>query len=140
MAVVRGVGIALPVGQRVVLAVVGDPLGDGALAGHGPRDCPEGRHEPRGLEGAMREQPVEADGDAQPAEHVHGREHHEVDRAESEVLADGADVGRMLKHRRPGLPVLLSSDGLVAPNEMSGAIDRVIAKDPLPYSELAELT
>ena len=49
---------------------------------------------------------------------------------------NGVDVGRMIKHCRPGLRVLLSSDGSFAADEMAGAIDRVIAKDPVSYAGL----
>lgn len=53
---------------------------------------------------------------------------------------NGVDVGKMIKHRRPGLRVLLSSDGSVPASEMVGAIDRVISKDPLAYTDLGAMT
>jgi len=48
----------------------------------------------------------------------------------------GIDLGRMIKHRRPSLRVLLSSDGVVSVDQMAGAIDGVVAKDPVTYIHL----
>ena len=44
---------------------------------------------------------------------------------------DGLDVGRLLKKNRPDLPVLLSSDGVFAADELTGAVDRIISKNPV---------
>ena len=66
----RRVRVALLVGVRVVPAVVGDPLDDGALdgerAGHRQRDPQRAL----GLERAVREVPVEADRDPETGHHV----------------------------------------------------------------------
>ena len=51
-------------------------------------------------------------------------------------VADGADIGRRLKSMRMDLDVLLSSDGTFDLKELSGAIDGVIGKDPVPLSSL----
>lgn len=51
---------------------------------------------------------------------------------------NGIDVGRMVKQGRPNLPTLISSDGWVSAEEMTGAIDRVIPKEALSYSRLKE--
>ena len=52
---------------------------------------------------------------------------------------DGFDVGRLLKKSRPELPVLLSSDGAFAADQLIGAVDRIISKNPVPlhWLELA---
>jgi CheY-like chemotaxis protein len=52
---------------------------------------------------------------------------------------DGLDVGRLLKNHRAGLRVLLSSDGVLTPGELVGAIDRTIGKDPVGLAALSSL-
>ena len=52
---------------------------------------------------------------------------------------DGLDVGRLLKNHRAGLRVLLSSDGVLTPGELVGAIDRTIGKDPVGLVALSSL-
>ena len=66
------------VGEGVVLAVVGHPGGDRALDGHRARGGDDPAQPRLGLEGAVREQPVEADRDAQAGDQVHHREHDHV--------------------------------------------------------------
>ncbi len=51
---------------------------------------------------------------------------------------DGLAVGRLIKKCRPDLPVLLSSDGIFAESELTGAIDRVISKNPLGLEQLCK--
>ena len=79
---VRAVRVALDVGVRVVLAVVGDPVEDRAL--HAQLAQPRERAlEPRvDAEGAMRQQPVEADGHPHRGREVHHRKDREVDRVD----------------------------------------------------------
>ena len=70
--------IAVLVGERVVLPVVGDPLRDRALHGHRAEDR-ERRAEPlRRLEAAVREQTVEPDGVAERARRVEDEEQDDV--------------------------------------------------------------
>ena len=52
---------------------------------------------------------------------------------------DGLDVGRLLKKSRPGLPVLLSSDGVFQAGELTGAVDKTIGKDPVDLGVLQSL-
>jgi len=52
---------------------------------------------------------------------------------------DGLDVGRLLKRHRPGLQVLLSSDGVIPPSELVGAVDMAIGKDPVRLATLSAL-
>lgn len=49
---------------------------------------------------------------------------------------NGIQIGKALKSRRPDLPVLLSSDGYFEPSELSGAVDRVISKQPVAFDRL----
>jgi CheY-like chemotaxis protein len=49
--------------------------------------------------------------------------------------ADGLAVGRMVKERRPGLPVYLCSDAELGGAQLAG-IDRRIAKEPVAFAEL----
>lgn len=53
-------GVAVAVGEGVVLAVDGDPEHDGALCGHASGDAPQGGDEGAGGEGAVGEEAVEA--------------------------------------------------------------------------------
>jgi hypothetical protein len=82
---VRRVWIALPVGVGVVLAVVGDPGHDRALDRHGAEPREHVLDRLVGLEGAVREQPVEAERHAEACEHVHDREDREVAPVEPRV-------------------------------------------------------
>ena len=83
----RRVRVAVAVGELVVLAVVGDPADDRALdreaAGDGQRDLDPAV----GLEGLVREEPVEAGGDAEPGDHVH--DHGDDDIAPAQPAAPG---------------------------------------------------
>ena len=80
---VRRVRIAGLVGHGVVLAVVGDPLGERALHRHAAEDG-EGRLERRpGLEAAVREVAVEADRRSERAEDVEAGEQREVEPVEA---------------------------------------------------------
>ena len=49
---------------------------------------------------------------------------------------DGLEIGRLVKARRPGLPIYLSSDAVVTEAECVGAVDRVIGKFPLDLRNL----
>lgn len=51
---------------------------------------------------------------------------------------NGVDVGKKLKKDRPNLPTLLSSDGWISQEEMTGSIDHVIPKEPMTYRRLKE--
>jgi hypothetical protein len=75
---VRAVRIALEVGERMVLAVVGDPRGDRALDRHRPHDRERRAQRPARRERAVREVTMKADGDAEAGDDVHQREHDEV--------------------------------------------------------------
>jgi CheY-like chemotaxis protein len=50
---------------------------------------------------------------------------------------DGLAVGRLLKKHRPELRVLLSSDGVISPHELIGAIDVTIGKNPVGLAALS---
>ena len=120
---VAGVGavrVALFVGERVVLAVVGDPVDHAALQRHRAEDRQRVAQPRARLEGAMGQQPVEADGDADRRQQVHDREDHEVARAEEVIPQqhrghdhrqkrdhDGGDVGVALEagHLSLGIPM-----------------------------------
>ena len=82
---VAGVGavrVALFVGERVVLAVVGHPVDHRALQRHRPEDRQRVAQPRARLERAVGEQAVEAHRDAHRGEHVHDREDRQVARAE----------------------------------------------------------
>ena len=49
---------------------------------------------------------------------------------------DGLEIARMVKAKRPGLPIYLSSDAAVTEAECAGAVDRVIGKFPLDLRHL----
>ncbi len=98
---VAGVGavrVALFVGERVVLAVVGDPVDHRALQRHRAEDR-ERVAQPRArLEGAMGQQAVKADRDAERGQQVHDGEDRQVARPEEVVpqhhrCADHAEEG-----------------------------------------------
>ena len=75
---VRAVGVALLIGEGVVLAVVRHPRDHGPLDG-GRAERGEGEAQPRlGREAAVGEQAVEADGDAESEENVEGNEDQQV--------------------------------------------------------------
>jgi hypothetical protein len=75
---VRAVGVALAIGEGVVLAVVCDPRDDGTLdrgrAEHGEDESNGGVC----LERSVGKEAMEADCDAEPGEEVHDREHEHV--------------------------------------------------------------
>jgi hypothetical protein len=75
---VRAVGIAGTVGERVVLAVVGDPGDHRTLDRRGPEDREDRADRGPRLEAAVREQAMEADRHAQPRQHVERHEDHDV--------------------------------------------------------------
>jgi hypothetical protein len=72
------VRVALLVGVRVVLAVVGHPRHHGTLHGQGAEDRERVLDRLEGLEGAVGEQPVEAERDPVAADHVHDQHHREI--------------------------------------------------------------
>ncbi len=63
---VRAVRVAEAVGEGVVLAVVGDPRDHGSLDRYRSEDREQPADVAVRLERAVRQQPVEADGDAEP--------------------------------------------------------------------------
>ena len=75
---VRAVGVALLVRERVVLAVVGDPLDHRALDGRRAEDGPHRAQRPAGLEAPVGEEAVVADRHAEADRHVHDREDDQV--------------------------------------------------------------
>jgi hypothetical protein len=85
---VRAVRVALLVGVRVVLAVVGDPVDDRALDGHRSGGGEQVLDRPRRPERAVREHPVEPDGHAEPGDEVHREEQGEVVQADDVVPED----------------------------------------------------
>src|ERR1700710_2904807 len=75
---VGAVRVALDVGEGVVLAVVGDPGDDRALDRDRAGDRQQAVQPGLGLEGAVGEVAVEADGDPEAAEDVHAEEEEDV--------------------------------------------------------------
>ena len=71
-------GSPVLVGEAVVLAMRGDPFDHRPLDGHRAEHGQQRSHRAAGLEAAVGEQPVIADGDAQPGERVGDREHDQV--------------------------------------------------------------
>ena len=82
---VRRVRVALLVGERVVLPVIGDPLGQRPLHGHAAEDR-EGRLDGSArLEGAVGEVAVEPDRDSECANDIHCDHDRDVDGMERDV-------------------------------------------------------
>ena len=75
---VRAVRVAGLVGETMVLAMGRDPLDHRPLDRHRAEHREHGAHRAARLEAAMGEQPVVADGDAQPRQEVHDRQHDQV--------------------------------------------------------------
>jgi hypothetical protein len=82
---VGAVRVALFVGERVVLAVVRHPVDHAALQRHRAEDRQRVAQPWARLEGAVREQAVEADGDAQRGQQVHDGEYRQVAHAQEAV-------------------------------------------------------
>src|SRR5579862_2315173 len=76
------VWVAFGVGAGMVLAMVGDPLSYRSLKRHRAKDCKRHTQRSSRFEGAVREQTVVADGDAEPGRDVEGAEQDEVERTE----------------------------------------------------------
>ena len=103
---VRAVRVARAVGEGVVLAMVGDPRDRRSFDRGGAERREHPAHERRGLEGAVGEHPVEADGHAEAREDVHDQEDEDVvpaqpvapdlpgDDAEAEDGQDGDRAGQ----------------------------------------------
>ena len=81
---VRRVRVALLIGERVVLSVIGDPLGQRPLHGHAAEDR-GGRLDGRARLEGTREVAVEADRDAESAPHAHCDDDRDVDGMERDV-------------------------------------------------------
>src|SRR6201996_8700621 len=93
----RGVRVAFPVAVLVVPPVVGDPVEHRALNGHGPAYRQRDPQAGPGLERAVGEVPVEADGDAEPGHPVEDqRDDHVVPAEEAPAPGqrDGGDQGQ----------------------------------------------
>ena len=85
------VRVVVVVAVLVVAAVHADPVEDCALGGHAAGDGPEPANRRGGLEGAVGEKAVVADGDAQPGDEVESQEEPQVDHPEA--AAPGEDHG-----------------------------------------------
>ena len=79
---VRGVRVALLVGERVVLAVVGDPGDHRTLDGHRAEHRDHGLECPRGFERAVGEHPVVAERHAEAGDHVRADQQGQLERAD----------------------------------------------------------
>ena len=82
---VRRMRIAVLIRERVVLAVICDPLGERPLHRHAAQDRERRLHRRARLEGAVREVAVEPDRDAEGADHVHPGHDREVARVEGDA-------------------------------------------------------
>src|SRR5438477_5985 len=80
--------VTLPVGECVVPAVVGDPLGGIALQPRGAGDGEDDAQRTVGLERAVREVAVEADPDAESADEVHREAKSKIKPGESPAPGD----------------------------------------------------
>ena len=78
-------GVSLLVGVGVVLAMVGHPVHDRTLNGERPEDREQIAQGAVGLEGAMGQQAVVADRDAQPRRQIHAGEQLEVERIDAVI-------------------------------------------------------
>ena len=90
------VRVALAIGEGVVLAVVRDPRDHRPLDRGGAERREHEAQRARGLEGAVCEEAVEADRDAEPREDIHDREHDHVravQQAVPQLPADEAERG-----------------------------------------------
>ena len=79
------VRVAFLVGERVMLAVVGHPLGHGSLDRHRAENCERCAYRFRGLEAAVGEQPVEANRRSEARQHVQDPEDSHVDPREGDA-------------------------------------------------------
>ncbi len=82
---VGAVGIAVAIGEGVVLAVVGDPGDDRPLDRRRAEYGEDPAYGWGGLEGAVREEAVKADGDAEARQHVDDREDDHVRKVQQPV-------------------------------------------------------
>ena len=100
LADVRAVRIALLVGEGVVAAVVRHPADHGALDRHRAENGEQVLDRLEGLEGAVGQQAVEADGDAGSRQEVHDHEQRQVERADPLVpqQRDGCEEGDERQH------------------------------------------
>src|SRR5579863_3284331 len=78
----RRMRVAFGVRAGMMLAMVGDPLSYRSLKRHRTEDCKRHTQRPSRLEGAVREQTVIADGDAEPGRDVKDAEQDEGERTE----------------------------------------------------------
>jgi hypothetical protein len=83
------VRVALAVGVLVVTAVLGRPQRDRALDGHATRDHERDAQGAAALEGAVGEEPVVADGDAEDAHEIHDDGDHHITRADAPAPGGG---------------------------------------------------
>src|SRR5206468_7917680 len=84
--------------MRMMLAVLGHPADHRPLEREAAENGPEDAERPRGLEAAMREEPVEPDGDAETREDVEDEQDRDVRRPDGD--APQADHGGRERRRR----------------------------------------
>jgi hypothetical protein len=75
---VRTVRVALPIGERMMLAMVGHPRDDRALDRRRAKDREHSADRARGLERAVSEQAVKAHRHTEAGKHVQQQEHEDV--------------------------------------------------------------
>ena len=126
---VRGVRVALLVGVRVVLAVVGDPVEHRALQAHRAEHGEGVLDRLVGLEGAMGEHPVEADRDAGAVEEVG---HREIPRSiQSTHWFHSSTTAAMSPRKGTTTPIRLAMrSALVMPMEADAQADRILVRLP----------
>ena len=112
---VRGMGIAVRVAVLMMAAVHRDPFEDRAFNRHGTHDAEDEFDKAAGFKGAMAEEAVIADSDAQGDEQVHADEEAEVEPVKSAAPEhdDAGDQSREGSEDRDKIDDALEIGGLV---------------------------
>ncbi len=130
---VRAVRVALFVGERVVLAVVCHPVDHAALQRHRAEHRQRVAQPWTRLEGAVGEQAVEADGDAERAQQVHDREDRQIARPEEVIPQDHSrrDHAQEGDNHRGDVGVALQASHLAQPTPRAAGVTRGRPKTPI---------
>jgi hypothetical protein len=131
LADVRAVGVALLVGVRMVLAVVGHPVDDRALHGHRARDGEQVLDGLGRAERAMGEHAVEADRDAEGREQVQ-HDHHGQIVDPDDVVPEHHDGGEDHERRQDHREQVGDAGGFRHVLEPMRQVDDLVAASPRP--------